>query len=70
VSLETPRYKLYSAFKSLREHWGQVREKWRDPVREDFEERHWNILEPATLAAISAMDGLAQLLHQIRRDCS
>jgi hypothetical protein len=70
VSFEAPRYQLYAAFKALREHWGQVQDQWRDPVRQDFEEHYWNALEPTTLAALSAIDGLAQALLEARRECS
>ena len=40
MSIEAPRYKLYSALKSLRASWEQARERWQDAVRQEFERWH------------------------------
>jgi hypothetical protein len=70
VSLESPRYKLYSALKVARAAWQRAEERWQDVVRHDFEEQHWNVLEPTTQATLAAIDRLAQVLLQARRECS
>jgi hypothetical protein len=70
VSLETPRYKLYSALEALRGQWDHARDHWQDAVRKDFEEHYWKVLEPTTLAVLAAIDGLAQAMRQARRECS
>jgi hypothetical protein len=69
VSVEAPRYKLYSALKSLRASWEQAQDRWQDAVRHEFEEQFWNALEPAVLSALSALDRLGQVLRDARRDC-
>jgi hypothetical protein len=70
VSLESPRYRLYSALKVLRASWERAQERWQDVVRQDFEEQHWNVLEPTTQATLASIDRLAQVLLQARRECS
>jgi hypothetical protein len=70
VSLEAPRYKLYSALKVARASWESAQERWQDVVRQDFEEKHWNVLEPTALATLAAIDRLSQVLLQVRRECS
>lgn len=69
MSLEAPRYKLYAALKSLRVCWDQTRQRWRDPVRQRFEEEFWNVLDPAVTSALGAVDRLSQVLQQARREC-
>jgi hypothetical protein len=70
VSLEAPRYKLYSAFKVLQASWEQTQDRWQDAVRQQFQEQHWNPLEPTVLAALAGIDRLAHVLLQVRRECS
>jgi hypothetical protein len=43
---------------------------WNDSVRRRFEERHLAPLDPATDAALLGMQKLAEVLDQVRRDCS
>jgi hypothetical protein len=69
VSLETPRYKLHSALKTLRGVWEQASDRWKDPVRQQFEEQFWNTLEPAVLSTLAAMDRLSLVLREARQDC-
>jgi hypothetical protein len=70
VSLSTGRYQLYSSLETLCAHWDEVRPRWNDSVRQDFEEHYWNHVEPRVNAALAAMDRLAQVLAQLRRECS
>jgi hypothetical protein len=69
MSLETPRYKLHSALKSLRAVWEQVGDRWKDAVRQEFEEQFWNNLEPDVLSTLAAMDRLSLVLRDARQDC-
>jgi hypothetical protein len=69
MSLETPRYKLHAALEVLRGRWDEARDHWQDAVRQEFEKEFWQPLEPSVVALLAAMDGLAQVLHQVRRDC-
>jgi len=70
VSLSTGRYQLYSSLETLRLHWEEVRPRWNDAVRQDFEEQYWDQVEPRVNAALAAMDRLTQVLGQLRRECS
>ena len=70
MSLEAPRYKLYSALKVVQASWEQTEDRWQDAVRQQFQEQHWSLLEPTVLAALAGMDRLSQVLLQVRRECS
>jgi hypothetical protein len=70
VSLSTGRYQLYSCLETLRLHWEDVRPRWDDAVRQNFEEQYWDQVEPRVNAALAAMDRLTQVLGQLRRECS
>jgi hypothetical protein len=70
VSLSTSRYQLYSALEALGLRWGEVRPRWNDIVRQQFEEEYWNHVEPRANAALAAMDRLGQVLAQLKRECS
>jgi hypothetical protein len=69
VSLDTARYRLYEALKTLRATWNEVEQRWRDPVRQQFEQQCWNPLEPTVVATMSAIDTLSQVLVQARQEC-
>jgi hypothetical protein len=69
VSLSTGRYQLYSSMETLRAHWDEVRPRWSDAVRQDFEEQYWSEIEPRVNGALAAMDRLGQVLSQLRREC-
>jgi hypothetical protein len=70
VSLDTSRFQLHTALKTVRFRWERTCEQWNDPVRRQFEKEFWNHVEPAVLAAVSALDKLAQVIGQLKQECS
>jgi hypothetical protein len=69
MSLSSGRSQLAFAFKTLSERWDETHHKWRDAVREDFNNHHWLPLATRVPEVLAAMDGLEQALSQLRRDC-
>ena len=70
MALYTGRAKLYDGMKTLRAHWDQIQQLWNDPVRQDFEEHYWNVLEAHLQSALRGIDRMDQVLTKMRRDCS
>jgi len=70
MSLDTGRYQLYAAMKSLRERWERTQETWRDAIRRDFAEDFWEPLEQRVQAALTAIDRLGQVMKRAREECS
>jgi hypothetical protein len=62
--------RLQQAARALRDRWLITEATWSDVVRRRFEERHLAPLEPAVDAAVIGMQRLADVLDQVRRDCS
>ena len=62
--------RLRHAIKVLRDHWAVTEATWNDSVRGRFEERYLAPLDPAVDAALIGMHKLAEVLDQVRRDCS
>jgi hypothetical protein len=62
--------RLKSALNALQEQWRATEPTWRDSVRRRFEERHIRPVTPAVEAALIGMMKLAEVLDQVRRDCS
>ncbi|HEY8665501.1 MAG TPA: hypothetical protein VIL86_02495 [Tepidisphaeraceae bacterium] len=60
---------LSKAIKELMLRWNETKLHWDDAVSERFEEAHLAPLEMDLRNATSAMDHMAVLLSQIRRDC-
>jgi hypothetical protein len=56
--------------KTLREKWDETEAHWRDQVRVEFEEHHLEPLESQVEGTLRAMSRLADVLAQVRRDCS
>jgi hypothetical protein len=69
LSLETSRFQLFSALKALRLRWDDVCGQWDDAVRRDFEAEFWNHVEPGVTATLTALDRLAQVIGQLKREC-
>jgi hypothetical protein len=69
MSLSAGRFQLSNAFKSLKLEWDSTDNVWRDQVRKDFAEAHFEPLETRLAAVLSAMDRLDQALGQMKRDC-
>jgi hypothetical protein len=54
----------------LRDHWLITEATWTDSVRDRFEERYLAPLESAVDSAVNGMEMIAEVLDQVRRDCS
>lgn len=69
MQVDGARSKLFAAFETIQHHWDEVREKWHDNVRDEFER---TIMEPLIHGggdALRAIDLLGQLFARIRHDC-
>jgi len=62
--------RLRHAIKVLQDQWLLTEATWDDSVRHRFEERYVAPLDPAIDAAVIGMHKLAEVLDQVRRDCS
>ena len=69
MSLGSARYQLASAFKTLRLTWDDTKDDWRDAVRQDFDDQHWQALADRVPSLLTALDRLDQVLAQVRQDC-
>ncbi len=62
--------RLKQSVRALRDQWLVTEETWSDVVRQRFEQRYLSPLEPALDAAVFGIQKLAEILDQVRRDCS
>jgi hypothetical protein len=62
--------RLKQCLRALRDQWFITEATWSDSVRAKFEDRYLAPLDPAVDAAINGMTKLAEVLDQVRRDCS
>jgi hypothetical protein len=62
--------RLKQTIRVLRDHWLTTEPAWNDSARQRFEERYLAPIHPAVDAAAIGMQKLADLLDQVRRDCS
>ncbi len=69
MSISSGRAQLANAFKNLEEHWDETQRHWRDAVRADYAEHHWQPLATQVSAVLTAMDSLDQVLGRMRQDC-
>jgi hypothetical protein len=60
---------LARAMKDLMLRWQDTRSQWNDAQAKRFEEERLLNIEHDLRAAVSAMDSMAVLLAQVRRDC-
>jgi hypothetical protein len=70
MHLTTCAMELNAALKNLRLLWEETKSGWHDAVRRDFEAQHWENVETRVVAALRAMDRLAPIMMQARRECS
>ena len=63
-------HRLAQCFRLLRDQWLATEAHWSDSVRERFEERHLAPLESAVDSAVNGIQTMAEILEQVRRDCS
>jgi len=52
----------------LRQQWQATCALWQDPVAHHFERRFWQEWEQTVPATLAAMERLAQILEQARRE--
>jgi hypothetical protein len=69
MGLYEGRGQLTKGMKDLLLHWNETKGTWEDSNTRSFEEKHLVPLEMDLRSALSAMDHMATLLQQIRRDC-
>jgi hypothetical protein len=62
--------RLNQTVRALKDQWLVTEETWGDSVRQRFEDRYLAPLEPAVDSAINGMHKIAEVLDQVRRDCS
>ena len=62
--------RLKQTIRVLNDQWLITEATWGDSVRRGFEERHLAPLSPAVDAAVVGLQKLAEVLDQVRRDCS
>ena len=62
--------RLNQTIRALKDQWLVTEATWGDSVRQRFEDRHLAPLEPAVDSAINGMLKIAEVLDQVRRDCS
>ena len=63
------RGQLAKLMKELKDKWGHTKMDWDDVVSDAFEKKFLDPLEADLRNATGAMDQMALLLGQIKRDC-
>ena len=63
-------HRLAQCFRLLRDQWLATEATWGDSVRQRFEERYLAPLESAVDSAVNGIQAMAEVLEQVRRDCS
>jgi hypothetical protein len=63
-------HRLVQCFRLLRDQWLSTEGTWNDAVRQRFEERYLMPLESAVDSAVNGIGAMAEILEQVRRDCS
>jgi hypothetical protein len=69
MGMQEARGTLAKSFKELMLRWNEARAQWDDVQAEQFEETFLTNLESDLKVTGSAMEQMAVLLHQVRRDC-
>ena len=62
--------RLKQTLRALKDQWLVTEATWGDSVRRRFEDRYLGPLDPAVDAAVNGMQKIAEVLDQVRRDCS
>ncbi len=70
MSCNAASVELADGMKTLGAVWEETRVVWTDGVAQEFEDRFWTPLDAQTRDAVGAIDRLAALLAQVRRDCT
>jgi hypothetical protein len=62
--------RLNQTIRVLKDQWLITEATWQDAVRRRFEDRYLAPLETAVDSATNGMTKIAEVLDQVRRDCS
>jgi hypothetical protein len=62
--------RMAQCFRLLRDQWLATESTWSDSVRQRFEERYLAPIESAVDSAYNGIQAMAEVLDQVRRDCS
>ena len=60
---------LSKSLKQLQLRWQEAKSDWNDAASEHFEKKYLEALEADLKTATTAMDHMASVLVQVRRDC-
>jgi hypothetical protein len=69
MGMSEGRARLGKSVKELMMRWAETKSHWNDAASKAFEGRFITPVELDSRQAVSAMDGMAQILQQIKRDC-
>ncbi len=69
MSVQDGRGQLGKAMKMLMAHWSDTKSQWNDVMSHNFEKNRLEPMEADMRSAAAAMDHMAQILNQVRRDC-
>jgi hypothetical protein len=69
MGMHEGRARLGKSVKDLLMRWNEARNHWGDSTSKAFEMKHLVPIEMDARQAVSAMDSMAQILQQIKRDC-
>jgi hypothetical protein len=70
MSLSAGRYQLANAFKIVKQEWEATENVWRDTIRKEFAEDHWEPMAARLSSVLTAMDRLDNALTQMKQECS
>ena len=62
--------RLKQTIRILNDHWMTTEATWSDSTRRRFEDRHLAPLSTAVESSVAGLQKLAEVLDQVRRDCS
>jgi hypothetical protein len=68
--LQTGVIRLTRATKKLRDEWAATQERWDDQNRRDFARSYLDPIAPTVTLTLTAVQRLAEVLEQARRECS
>jgi hypothetical protein len=69
MSVQDGRGQMGKAMKMLMARWNDTKSQWNDSMSHNFEKNRLEPMEADMRSAAAAMDHMAQILNQVRRDC-
>jgi hypothetical protein len=64
------RAKLGKSIKEMLMHWNETKLRWNDATARGFESKYVTPTEMDARTALNQMDHMAQVLQQIKHDCT